>query len=259
MTKDICALHIVATGMGRPVVFVHGVGSDLESWDGVIETLGDGFRSIRFDLRGHGLSEKKLGPYTLDTFVDDLRHVLSALNEEKVDLVGFSLGGLIAQKFALVAPEFVRTLCLISTINDRTEVEQERVEKRANLLLTQGATAHLENAVDRWFSDDFRKNNPEVVEKRRQRSLQNHPACYAAAYQVLAHSDLGDEVRNINTPTLIMTGEHDIGSTPRMAEALHAKIRGSKLKILAGLKHSVLLEAPAEVGSALSDFYQSHV
>ena len=176
--------------------------------------------------------------------VDDLKLMLDACGIEKTSLAGFSLGGLVAQSFALTCPERLDRLVLISTVAGRTEEEREKVLARMNALLEQGASFHMSAAADRWFTDRFLAERPEIVEWRRQKSLANDPECYAAAYRVLAESDLADDLHRIRAPTLVMTGEFDIGSTPRMSQVMASRIPDARLVILPELKHSVLLEAP---------------
>jgi 3-oxoadipate enol-lactonase len=252
-SKDV-ELNFRDEGDGTPVLMIHGVGSDLESWDGVVSHLGPERRFVRFDLRGHGHSRRTKGPYQLNDFVDDAVALLDHLDIKSAIIVGFSLGGLIAQAIALQHPKRVARLCLISTIAGRTPDEQARVTARAETLAREGATAHLANAVDRWFSDGFRKAHPEVLEARRQKSLQNDPESYVAAYRVLAGNDLGHQLAAITAPTLVLTGEHDVGSSPRMAAFIHRQISRSSLHILPGLKHSILLEAPDQVAALLDPF-----
>lgn len=240
---------------GRRIVLIHGVGSHLQSWDGVIARLGPGFRCLAYDLRGHGLSAKVPGPYTIDNFVADLAALTGHLGWTRVDLAGFSLGGIIAQAFALAHPDAVRTLTIISSIAGRTEEERARAIKRAETLATAGAGAHLTNAVERWFTDDFRRRHPEVVAARQTLSRSNDPACYAATYRVLAETDLADRLTEIRCPALIMTGEEDQGSTPRMARLMADRIAGAECHILPRLRHSVLLEAPDEVGGLMAAFF----
>ncbi len=241
-------------GQGPPVLFLHGVGSSLEAWDGVIDALTDDYRYIRFDLRGHGNSAHTPGPYALSDFVADAIALLDHLNVETCHLVGFSLGGLIAQAIALDHPHRLKSLSLISTIAGRTPEEREAVRKRAQTLATEGAGAHLSVAVDRWFTDEFRARHPEILEARRKRSLENNPACYAAAYRVLAENDLADRLSGVNLPTLVANGENDTGSNPRMARLIHESISGSELHILPHLKHAVLLESPAKIAELLGHF-----
>ena len=248
------SLNYSDEGTGDPVVLIHGVGSALDAWDGVIAAMSPERRYIRFDLRGHGRSSPTPSPYSLNDFVEDTIALLDHLQIARADLVGFSLGGLIAQAIALDHPRRLRKLALISTIAGRTLDEREQVRKRAETLKTGGAATHLSVAVERWFSDEFRKSHPDVLEARRKRSLDNNPETYAAAYQVLAGNDLADRLGAIVLPTLIMTGENDTGSSPRMARLIHDRIKGSQLQILPLLKHAVLLESPVQIAKLLENF-----
>ena len=133
------------------------------------------------------------------------------------------------------------------------------VNDRAKMLLQKGALTHLTKAVDRWFTPEFVAANPEVLEARRKKTLQIDPDCYVAAYQVLAGNDLGDHLHRITVPTLVMTGENDIGSNPRMSDFIHTQINGSELNILPRLKHSVLLEAPELIGGLIEPFLAKHI
>ena len=91
---------------------------------------------------------------------------------------------------------------------------------------------------------------------RKLASLQNDPHCYAAAYRVLADYDLIDDLHRISHPALLMTGELDTGSTPRMSMSMAERMPRARFLLLPGLKHSVLLEAPALVAGHLHDFFK---
>jgi pimeloyl-ACP methyl ester carboxylesterase len=96
--------------------------------------------------------------------------------------------------------------------------------------------------------------NPDLVQRRMLQLQENHTVSYAAAYTVFSTSDLGDRLHAIRAPTLIATGEHDVGSNTRMARFMHAQIPGSRLAILPSLHHGVLVEAPDLVTRVVSDF-----
>ncbi|MGZ5127117.1 MAG: alpha/beta fold hydrolase, partial [Burkholderiales bacterium] len=115
-------------------------------------------------------------------------------------------------------------------------------------------TTHLDWAVDRWFTREFQLAHPEIVEERKRQARTQDPACYAAAFHVLANYDLADELHRIRRETLVMTGELDSGSTPRMARLMAERITGAELGLLPNLKHSVLLEAPELVASNIAAF-----
>jgi (E)-2-((N-methylformamido)methylene)succinate hydrolase len=241
-------------GQGAPVLLIHGVGADGASWDAIASALAGEFRVIRLDLRGHGRSGHIVGDCSLDDFVRDVIDVLNACGIAQAHVAGFSLGGMIAQALALQHPDRVNRLVLLSAVAGRTEEERERVRQRLEILRTQGVAAITSAAQERWFTPDFIARHPEQVSARMAQLQQNHAPSYAAAYTVFSLSDVGDRLHAIRHPTLIATGEHDVGSNTRMARFMRAQIAGSKLRILPGLRHSVLVEAPDLITSLLREF-----
>jgi len=245
----------VVEGNGPPVLLIHGVGARLDAWDGVVAALGARFTTIRFDLRGHGESSKPPGPYSAELFADDARRLLDHLRIGRCGVAGHSLGAIVALRLALDAPDRVERLALLSAVAGRTEEERQRVLERLAMVEHGIPGEHFRRSLPRWFSDEFRRANPELLEQYAARNMENDPRAYAAAYRVLATTDLGEEAARVRVPTLIVTGEGDIGSNPRMARLLHAWIRASQLEILPGLRHSILIEAPTIVARLLARFF----
>lgn len=243
------------SGAGQPLVLVHGVGTRLEDMDLLSARLESDFRVLRYDLRGHGESGKVPGPYTLDDFSDDLVELLDALQWDRAHCFGFSLGGIIAQRFTLDHPERLMRVGLISAIAGRTPEERAAALRRADELRDGGgATSHLDQAVTRWFTDAFREAHPDVIEGRKKRILANHPQCYAAAYRVLASYDLADELPKIRHETLVATGELDQGSNTRMSRLMAKRIPHARLRIIPGMKHALLLECPHLLADLIRSF-----
>jgi len=241
-------------GSGPDLVLIHGVSDQLEGWDGVVERLKDRYRLLRFDLRGHGETDKPAGPYSLEDFAEDLAELASSLGVERFHLAGYSLGGLIAQRFALRYANRTDHLILLSTVAGRNDAEKARVEERLRSVEQGNLDTHFESSISRWFTDEFIRANPDLVKTYAAQSKQNDQAGVRAAYRVLCTSDLIDELPNIKAPTLVITGEHDVGSNPRMANMMHEAIAGSQLVILPHLKHSILIEAPETVSTLISTF-----
>jgi 3-oxoadipate enol-lactonase len=244
-------------GERPPVMLIHGVGADGTSWDQIAPALAPEFRVLHLDLRGHGRSGHINGALTLDDFVRDVVDVLDACAVPAADIVGFSLGGMIAQGSALQHAERVRRLILLSAVAGRSAEERERVQARLAILQQQGVAAITGAAQERWFTPDFVARNPDLVARRMRQLQENHAPSYAAAYTVFSTRDLGDSLHAIRAPTLIATGEHDVGSNPRMARFMHAQISGSRLEILPGLRHSILVEAPELVTRLVRGFLRS--
>jgi pimeloyl-ACP methyl ester carboxylesterase len=242
-------------GAGPPVLLIHGVGARLDTWDGVVAALGGRLMTIRFDLRGHGESSKPRGPYSAALFAEDARALLDHLGVGQCHVAGHSLGATVALRLALDAPDRVERLVLLSAAAGRTEEERQRVLERLAIVEHGIPGEHFRRSLSRWFSDEFRRANPELLERYASRNMENDPHAYAAAYHVLATTDLADEAARVRVPTLIVTGEGDVGSNPRMARLLHARIPGSRLEILPGLRHSILIEAPTPVARLLAGFF----
>jgi len=244
-------------GEGPPVLMLHGVGSALDSFDIIAASLATRYRVLRYDLRGHGDSGKPPGPYSLSDFVNDAIDLLDARGIQRAQLIGFSFGAMIAQAVAIEHPDRVDRLVLVSSVAARTAQESERMRQRASALEEGGPSNILEAALERWFTPEFRARHPEVVDKRVQRAMQNDPVGYVAAYRVFAESDIDEPLSRIQAPTLVMTGEHDVGSSPRMARLIHERVKGSQLEILAGLRHNVIAEAPELITGLVLGFFES--
>ena len=242
-------------GAGPPLLLIHGVGARLDAWDGVVAALGGRFTTIRFDLRGHGESSKPSGPYSAALFADDARALLDHLGIGRCYVAGHSLGAMAALRLALDAPDRVERLALLSAAAGRTEEERQRVLERLAIVEHGIPGEHFRRSLSRWFSDEFRRANPELLERYAARNMENDPRAYAAAYHVLATTDQADEAGQVRIPTLVVTGEGDVGSNPRMGRLLQARIPGSRLEILPGLRHAILIEAPTQVAQLLEGFF----
>lgn len=243
------------SGEGPALVLVHGVGANLQSWDGVCKALEGEFRIIRSDLRGHGLSANIDEPYSVEQFAADIIAVMDDAGVERAHLAGFSLGGLIAQKLATDYPERFDRIVILSAVAGRTEEERAKVVARLGMIRDGGMAAITGAATDRWFTEDFAKAHPEVIAKRVEELKAVHLDSYLEAYRVFGTTELIDTLHTITRPVLVMTGEFDQGSNTRMARDMHDLIPGSKLVILPGLKHSVLVEVPELIAEHLRDFF----
>ncbi len=244
----------LGVGEGDNVILIHGLGSNLHSWDVVAARLEKRFHVLRYDLRGHGESENPIGPWGLEDFISDLEDIVKYRSISRTHMVGFSLGGLIAQGFTLRNPHMVAKLVILSAVAGRTEEERAKVTERIHNLENGDLDTNIELALDRWFSPEFRQQHSDKVKKRLDALRDNDPLGYLNAYRVFGLGDLGDKLDKIYSRTLIMTGEFDPGSNVRMAKFMHEKIENSKLEILPNLRHSVLTEAPELIAEKLDGF-----
>src|SRR5947209_9530212 len=174
-SRDGVAIHFQSEGHGPPVTLLHGVGSHLQAWDGVVAALCNDFTLLRYALRGHGRSGKPPAPYHLDDYVADLAALLDAQSVARTSLVGFSFGGMIVSAFAARHPERLGKLAIVSAVAGRRLEQRAAVVKRADELGRGGASMTVGAAIERWFRPEFGAGNPELVARQIQRVLANDP------------------------------------------------------------------------------------
>jgi (E)-2-((N-methylformamido)methylene)succinate hydrolase len=241
-------------GQGTPLVLVHGVGDSRHVWDAVLAGLPGDRPVIRYDLRGHCDSPKPDGPYKIDDLVTDHIALLDRLGYARADTVGFSLGGLVSQAIAIRHPERVRRLVLIGSVAGRTDVERERVLERLRMVRERGPLEVARESVTRWFTTDYLAAHPEAADETLARMGRLDPTAYANCYEVLATTDLADELHRIAAPTLAITGEHDVGSPPRMSRLIAARVPDARAVVIPNARHAVLRENTDRIAMEVARF-----
>jgi pimeloyl-ACP methyl ester carboxylesterase len=252
--RSIVDVHYEVEGdmfAGIPMVLIHGVGSSQACWNDVAPLLPRDRAIIRYDLRGHGRSAAPDGPWTIDDFVSDHMQLLRHLSIDIADTVGFSLGGLIAQRVAAKHPEVVKHLVVIGAVAGRTEQERSAVLARLAMVEAEGPAGAARKSVDRWYSAEYRRAHPQIAEDVIARMEKLDPVAYTNAYRVLATTDLVDDLHRIKAPLLAMTGEFDVGSPPRMSQAM-AQRTGGRAVVLPGSRHDVLDECPQLIAKEIA-------
>ena len=119
-----------------------------------------------------------------------------------------------------------------------------------------GPQATVEDALIRWFSDEYRKHNPEMLNLIRSWVMKNDPEVYPKIYEVLASGldEITAPTPEISCPVLVITADEDFGNGPKMSEAIASEIPNSNLIILNGLRHMALAEAPKVVNEPINNF-----
>lgn len=243
-------------GSGLPVVLIHGLGLNHAMWQWVTPSLTQDYRIISYDLIGHGDSYRHPVGLAMSHFVDQLMNFVNHLELDRFAVVGFSLGGLIAEAFALAQPSRTAAVGVLHSAYARSDTERAAIRTRVELARTDGPTATIGAALERWFTATFAAQQPKIVQQVREWVTANDPASFAAAYHVLAEvdADLANQLGNIHCPTLFLTGDEDFGNSPAMAQKAAAALPDATAVILPGLRHMALAENPSAVLGALSPF-----
>ncbi|GAB1576171.1 alpha/beta fold hydrolase [Bordetella petrii] len=250
------ATRVVRGGSGVPLVLIHGVGLDLGMWDELAQALTGTCEVVRYDMLGHGATPLAGGRPDLDAYVRQLAAVIDSQGLQRPCVVGYSMGGLVAGRFAAQYPGKLSRLVLMSTVFRRDGAERQAVQARLRQAEAGERAATAQISIDRWFSPAFRRACPERVTAFRRRLLANRQADFLAAYRLFAAGDeaLPESAPRIECPTLVMTGALDPGSTPRMAAELAAAVPHAVLDVVAEQRHMLPVEAAPRVAAALRAF-----
>lgn len=249
-------IYYVSKGSGEPIVFIHGVGLDHTIFKEQINYFSKQYHVIAYDMLGHGQSEKPNTEYKLIYYVEQLNRLITDLNLDKVHVVGFSMGAMVAQLFAIKYPKKLNTLCLLNAVAKRNSVQTEGVLKRVEQVKKEGHLSTINAALKRWFTDSYFNKYPKVINDIKSILANNPLEAYLKSYQLFSVSDkmLWPKLGQIKNPTLIITGENDSGSTPEMAFMLGRKIQNSEIVILPNIKHMSPIEASESVNSTIDQF-----
>ncbi|MCZ4352511.1 alpha/beta hydrolase [Roseovarius aestuarii] len=238
------------------IALIHGLGLNLHCWQWTQPALSDRYRVLSFDLWGHGESPAPRETPSLSLFSQQLFDLLDHIGVDAAGIVGFSLGGMIARRAAQAAPDRVTALAILHSAYKRDEVAQAAILERVAQARFDGPSSTVEAALKRWFTDDFRNKNPEMMGLVRSWVTANDKDVYHTIYAVLANGT--DEITvpqpPITCPTLVMTGDEDHGNNPDMTRAIAAEIAGAQTCILPGLRHMALAENPKAVNTPLRAF-----
>ncbi|WP_226779085.1 3-oxoadipate enol-lactonase [Oceaniglobus trochenteri] len=238
---------------GPVVVFAHALGTDLRIWDQVLPHLPSSLRLLRYDMRGHGLSDAPAAPYAMGALVTDAERLLDHLKIRDCVFVGLSIGGMIAQGLAVKRLDLVRGMVLSNTA---ARIGNAALwDDRIATVQRDGIEALADATMERWFSPAFRAT-PELHQWRTMLTrtpVQGYAGCAAA----ISGTDFLSTTATLTLPTLAIAGSEDGSTPPDMVRETADLIRGSRFHLMRGAGHLPCVENPAAFAATLRDFLTS--
>lgn len=241
------------TPSGPPVVFSNALGTDLRLWDGVIAQLPQSLRLIRYDTRGHGLSDCPPGPYSMGALIRDAERLCDGLGVKDCVFVGLSLGGLVAQGLAVKRMDLVRATVLSNTaakIGTRAMWEDRIATVRA-----EGIAALGEATMARWFSRRFRETP--ALSAWRNMMIRQPQEGYCGCASAIAGTDFITPTSGLRLPTLVIAGSEDGSTPPDLVRETAELIPGAQFELIRGAGHLPCVEAPKAYAGLLAEFLAS--
>ena len=261
-------------GEGAPVFLIHGFGVTKEEWIGQFIPLSKHFKVIRFDNRGSGKSDHPNYPFTMKMFADDVKGLMEAIGISKAHIVGWSVGGMLAQEFAINYPEKLNKLVLINTLpywpGDEIALNMYRQSKIDALNARKAdPVKNFYDTATPGFSRKFKKelqadpkkkihglfSAEDLIEKDKQnpitvQDIDNYT-------HALGKHNVLDRLPLIKSETLIITATHDRSTPLSMNQIIHDNIANSKLVIIDKGGHSSPIERAPEINQHIIEFLKS--
>ena len=237
----------------NPIIFVHGVGLTNQMWYPQVDFFKN-YNVLTYDLLGHGNTPFNKTQLKIDDFSKQLLNLIDELNFNKIHLIGFSLGALIARHFASEHNEKLMSLILHGSIYKRTEEQKIIIKNRLENARTSKPSTRI-SALNRWLSEDFIKKNQDTYKKIYSMLEKNDRDSFLKSYELFANY-IDDEniIKKIKAKTLITTGENDPGSTPEMSKNLSKLIKGSEFIEIKSGKHLCSIECADDVNIIFKKF-----
>jgi 3-oxoadipate enol-lactonase len=251
-------LNWLQEGSGPALVLSHALGLDLRMYDAAAAILKDRYTVLRYDHRGHGQSEVVPGPYTLDMLADDAAQLISERFNGPVHFAGISMGGMTAQALAARHPQLVKSAVVANSASWYDEAARSMWQARVATVLDpdKGIAAISDGAMQRWFTPEFRANNPAAIAAWRTRLKSRDPAAYAASCDAVCNIDFRASNTTIACPVLVIAGSRDEATPPALSDVIHKAIPGSVLRSM-DAAHISAIEQPEVFARLLDEFFSS--
>ncbi|HEU4513231.1 MAG TPA: 3-oxoadipate enol-lactonase [Nocardioidaceae bacterium] len=250
--------HVVSGAEDGPVVLLGpSLGTTLDMWDDLAESLSGRYRVVRFDTRGHGKSPVPAGPYTVTELVRDVLALADSLDVDRFAYVGLSLGGLVGQAIAADHPDRVSALVLACTGPSFGDPATWR--ERADRVRAEGMGWLVEPTKGRWFTPGFMEEHPDRAQRLLDMIASVAPEGYASCCEAIAQADMSPRLGDIAAPTRVIVGAEDPVTPPSVGQVLVAGIPDADLVVIEGASHIANVAEPAAFDAAVLEHLRRHL
>lgn len=238
------------------ILFANSIGTSLQIWDAMVPALTAHYRVLRYDMRGHGMTDATPGAYGMDTLAGDAAALLDALGIAKAHVCGLSIGGMVAQCFAATMPERVASLILCDTASviGPPQVWDDRIAAIGE----RGMEAIAPGVMPRWFTQRFREERPDLLRGYINMLGRTTVVGYTGCALAIRDADLRADDARIACPTLVVVGDQDAATPPAQAEELAGAIAGARLVVLPDAAHIPCVEQPDALSARILDFLEEN-
>lgn len=260
-------MHAVVNGVGIEysidgeegpwLVLSHSLGCTRAMWNSQMVALTSKYRVLRYDSRGHGESEGPPGAYTLERLADDAAALMEHLDIERAIWIGFSMGGMIGQVFALRHAAKLQALVLADTTSEHHATPKSVWDERIRVAHEGGMQPLVQPAIQRWFTQTFRESQPEIVAPVAAMIAGTSVNGWAGCCAAISDVHTTERLLEVTCPALVIVGEYDIGTPIDSALTIQRHLRQSTLVVITDAAHMTCIEQPEQFNRALGMFLDS--
>lgn len=240
---------------GPALVLAHGLATDCEMWADAAGHLGEYFRIIRYDSRGHGRTPAGADGFTLEDLAQDVIRLLDILQIESAAFAGLSMGGMVGMTLALSGSDRISSLIVCNARGDAPEAYRNSWDDRIAKVRADGVAAIADATINRWFTSEF-LGDPAKVAKVREMMLRTSVDGYCFSAAALKALNCTPRLPSMSIPAMFLTGAEDVGAPVETMREMHRLTPGSRFEVISGAGHISALEQPLKVAEAILSFHK---
>ncbi len=237
---------------GKPVVLANSLGTDLRVWEPMLGFLPPGLRILRYDMRGHGLTDAPDGAYFMGDLVADAAALMEATGFRDAVFVGLSIGGVVAQGLAAERPDLVRAAVLSNTAAKIGT--EDGWNQRIATVRAEGIGAIADQVMRLWFTKAFHANRADELALWRNMMTRTPLDGYLGCCAAIAGTDLRDSTAGLKLPVLALVGDQDGSTPPDLVRETAESIAGARFEIVRGAGHIPCVEQPEATAALIAAF-----
>lgn len=250
------SLRVARIGHGEPLLLINGLGANLEMWQPLVRKLGEERELIAFDLPGAGRSARSRWPLRMPQLADVVIDLLDTLDYDRVDVLGYSLGGIVAQELAKRAPDRIRRLVLCATTPGLPSMPPDPIVTALMLTPARYWNRQVAELILPIIAGGRTARDPRVLRAGLEERLVQPPSALGYLFQLYALSGWSSHawIRGVRHPALVLHGDRDPVVPLVNGRYLADALPHGRLEVVRGAGHLFLLDEPGSVTETLSSF-----
>lgn len=243
-------------GEGPTLVLANSLGTDFRIWDPMIPHLKGIGRLVRYDKRGHGLTDVEPAPYSIRNLSTDLKALTEYLELDRFILGGVSIGGMIAQDYAASYPDQIKGLVFMDTAPKIGDLESW--QDRIDAIDANGLDSIGDAVMERWFSPKFRAEHPAATAGWKNLLTRTTKEGYLGCCAAIRDADLTASTHALDFPTLVICGAEDGATPPALVKAMADAMPNARYVEIPDAGHIPSLEQPKLLAAAMNGFFEEN-